>query len=158
MEKLNEPGGGKSLSPGDMRNCGPWWLCMLPSMSSSCGELKYFNLWVHSYPLPTLKIHQARNQLHFETDHASDFFNLPQRSFHVISIARVHVDDWIVAVFIIRVDAVAHKFHRFSFDIVWGSCGWGWRQAFLIRRWSQASAAVAIGRQVDCVLQVVVII
>lgn len=55
MEKLNEPGGGKSLSPGDMRKGGALWLCMLPSMSSSCGELKwYFNLWVHSHPVAVI--------------------------------------------------------------------------------------------------------
>lgn len=55
MEKLKDPGGGNSLSPGDIKNGGPEWLCIFPSISSSCDWLKwYFNLFVHSYPLPEI--------------------------------------------------------------------------------------------------------
>lgn len=83
--------------------------------------------------------------------------DVPERSLHIVSIW-VHVDDRVIAVFIVRVDAVADEFHGFSFDVIRGSCGWWGSQAFLVCWWAQASAAVSVCRQVNRVLQVVVVV
>lgn len=82
--------------------------------------------------------------------------NLPQLTFHVINIVRVHFSDWIVAMIVIRINAVANKFHWFCLYIIWASGRWRC-QAFLVRWWPQASTAISISRQINCVLQVVVV-
>lgn len=145
MEKLNEPGGGKSLSPGDIRNGGAEWLWMLFSISSSCGELKlYFDLSMHNNPF------SYRHELPA---------SLPQRALHLIHhIVWMQINDRIIAVLVVRINAVAYKFHRLGLNIVWWACWWRWCQAFLVCRWSQASAAVTVLRQIDCVFQIVVVV
>jgi hypothetical protein len=59
-------------------------------------------------------------------------------------------------VVVIGADAVADQLHRFRLHVVGGACGWRRRQALLVRARAQAATAVAVGRQVNRLLQVVV--